>query len=74
MDPIGVCFAESLRGIKHFQVSFWANFRRYIESAKYPSQTTIKWKESKWEPLGSALQSPFGGSVLLSQLPSGVKT
>ena len=27
MDPIGLCFADSLRGIKHFQDFKTANFR-----------------------------------------------
>ena len=31
-----------------------------FESGKYPSQTTIKWKELKRTPLGSTFQRPYG--------------
>ena len=36
-------------------------YRSQIESVKHPSLTIIKRKSIKWTPLGSALQSPFGG-------------
>ena len=63
MDPLGSAFAESLRGLNHFQDSKKANYHFKIERVKHTSYTTINGKTVKWTPLG-----------LLWQLPSGDKT
>ena len=61
MDPIGLCFAQSLWAIKHFQDFKTANFRQYIESVKHPSQYNNKIERCQMDPLGSASQSYFWG-------------
>ena len=61
MDPIGFCFAESLREIKHFQDFKKAEYCRWDEMFKHPFSNTIyKMERIKWSPFGSAIAVPSG--------------
>ena len=60
MDPIGFCFAESLRGIKHFQNFEKADYRFWNEKSKHP------FSNNKMERLSNG---PHWG--LLCRVPSG---
>ena len=50
MDPIGFCFAESLRGINHFQDLKKADYRLLNEKSKTRFSNTIKWKDCQIDP------------------------
>ena len=61
MDPIGLCIAESLRGIKHFQDFNKTSHPPVNLKLPTPFSRHNKMKRIKMDPLGFALQSPFGG-------------
>ena len=55
MDPIGLCFAESLRGTS-FQKGRLPALKRKVQ---YRFPTPFKWKEYQLDPLGA----PFAASL-----------
>jgi len=61
MDPIGLCFAESLRGIKHNQVFKKAPYVRGFWNIKHPCLNTIKWKEYQMDPIGLCFAESLRG-------------
>ena len=61
MDPIGLCIAESLRGIKRFQDFNKISHPPVNLKLPTPLSRHNKMKRIKMDPLGFALQSPFGG-------------
>ena len=63
MDPIGLCFAESFRGIKHFQVLKKAKTVKLKVQCTFP-QTKLYTSKNDWTSFGT----------LLCRLPSGDKT
>ena len=50
MDPIGFCYAESLRGIKHFQDFKKADYRLRNKTSQNRFSNTIKWKDCQMDP------------------------
>ena len=57
----GICFAESLGGIKHFQDFEKADYRRWNERFKHPFSNAIKWKDCQMDPMGFCFAESLRG-------------
>ena len=61
MDPIGLCFAESVRGINIFRFSKRPPESEDFESVKFSN--TIKWKEYQMDPIGFCFRRVHSGET-----------
>ena len=61
MDPIGFCFAESLRGIKHFQDFKKSDYRQRNERSMNRFSNTIKWEDCQINPIGFCFAESLRG-------------
>ena len=61
MDPIGLCFAESLRGIKVFQDIILADYLFKLKPQFLFLDDIIKWKDCQVDQLGLCFRSSLRG-------------